>query len=297
MRTWWFSRSPEGLSNELSCRFHLYVNRPQQAIAFLLTAMRSYGRWGALAVNAALQQEFSREVAEVISVLTFANPIAQQQQQQQQKRQQQQHSGSHSHSVSGSIIRETAFHSPLRAPGSMLASSRAGLRGSSPVGGTIVGVTGVAGAHAGLHSHQPPVILDGAASSLADATAASSMMIGTSVGASAQMMFTAEYETEHFDSQQPLNVAASVEIPPVVAQIGSASYEGVTIDGSVQLGEAHLERVHDLDLKAIISSIQAISRELHLPTLISKLMKVARTTEPRAGCPQQRERVHLIDCN
>ena len=270
----------EGLSNELSCRFHFYVKRPQQAMNFLLISMRSYGRWGALAVTASLQQEFAEQFADVISVLTGATGAAQA-------------GGGVSgldkslasfptlgqyHQSTVPILRQRVpIGSTPQPQHRMLHASSRARAGLNPVVNRLPVVPG------GI-----PPILHGTAQALSlthdlqDSTVhplLSTASTGT-LGGATTLTFTADFEIGEFNyptsgqlgTRSIAQANAVVPIVPTYHPDATVTSEGSVMGGG-EPGDAP-ERVQDLDLQSIIKAIQTISRELVLPNLISKLMKI-----------------------
>jgi GAF domain-containing protein len=275
----------EGLANELSCRFHFYVGRPQQAMNFLLIAMRSYGRWGATAVTAALQDEFRSQLADVIAVLTGGAPIPQAAAKDPIRRPRM--PVGLPRAMPPSLLprpRVSALAQALSPPS--LRSNVLSHLGNSSVGVVPFGSLALAGGH--LDPAHGVVSIGGVTSQTVSVTAPSSNT----------MTFSADFEIEQFNA-----------LPSLVPAITQSTLDGPTLgstaslirnarrlqplpavdfeheptnDDSSVLGDlspsaAGTERVQDLDIQSIIKAIQTISCELDLANLISKLMKIILT--------------------
>jgi GAF domain-containing protein len=264
----------EGLSNELSCRFHFYVRRPDQGMNFLLIAMRSYGRWGALAVTEALQQEFARELNEVISVLTGVTL------------------GFNRNNNGMGPNNTTAMNSSLglhqsgilRAPPigrRQLASGTMGLPGSRALQPSFHRLPGALPGGSGRPPVQPPVPQQQSPLlPVRNRLHAGRSRSPTHSVTENSLTFTADFEIDAFNppamgSNTGLLMTSAGVVNGSTTHLHHHIVEADISDESSILGlDNQGDRVQDLDIQSIIKAIQTISKELVLPNLISKLMQI-----------------------
>jgi hypothetical protein len=264
----------EGLSNELSCRFLLYARRPQQAINALLVAMRSYARWGALAVTSSLQHEFASEFSDVVHVLTGGVPDG--------------HLPTFGLTRTSQLTRQSSRPKVLgipRVPG--LSSHALGTRPRSvpetAAQRTVPSICMRLNPSSDSNFIHGNDISTGASPTSGVTPAMAAVGATTGAGGLTTMTFEADFGLADFNypstnilANTADGIAAGHGLHLGIAGIDRNQHaEQVTSEGSV-IGDTP-DKVQDLDIQSIIRAIQAISAELVLPNLISKLMRIILT--------------------
>jgi predicted ATPase/GAF domain-containing protein len=253
----------EGLANELSARFSIFVKRPQQATNFLLMAMRAHSRWQSWRKVAFLQREFHTQFKDAIQILTFVTQSL--------------------NGVEALGNTNRSNPNPLVKPNSSRSNNYASNFPSTPFSGSSRSIRAVASSRGvPLDSQVTKAKIANKADrspltfSLSCAAVSDRNLLDTELAG-----FAASSDSALSNQMYSLNSTVSQQLGNSVNRTFNQSIvpqAAESIDESIvgQAGEP-LHSVKDLDLSSIISSIQTISKEIVLPKLIGTLMKIILT--------------------
>jgi GAF domain-containing protein len=277
----------EGLSNELSARFSLFVKRPQQGTNYLLIAMRANTQWGAWRKVAMLQNEFHDQFNAAVYILSQST---------------------RSNGTELIPDEEAVLHQAQNLDGPLSAHPLPGAnklpraqthvdmrrkehsRGHVPLTLSLPRQVFKLKSNSNVASNVNPSFGLGAVT--ASSSHSSLQFTSNPLSIHNTMTMQAAYGLDHSTGYDLVGNQASSFVRSSRAKESSGSLaQGLSSNQDSQssehspsiVGQAgnRVRNIKDLDLAAIITSIQTISKEIALPKLIGTLMKIILSN---SGC-------------